>query len=426
MTDYASAIEATFAEFKIDARVVNAVRGPRVTRYELALGPGVRVEKVIGLRENLAYALACDSVRLALVPGKSAVGVELPSADQEQVGLADILATAGSSPLTVAVGKSVDGDFITADLSAMPHLLVAGTTGSGKSTFINAALVSLLQRATPEQVQLVLIDPKQVELTPYEGVAHLARPVVTETDDAIKTLAWLVDIMEDRYSAMKDAKVRHISGLPGYPYMVCVVDELADLMLASTKEVEPLIVRLAQKGRAAGMHLVLATQRPSVDVVTGLIKANCPSRLAFAASSAVDSRVVLDEAGAEQLLGSGDGLWKPIGSRAAVRVQGAYVSDAEVAAAVKAATPVVNAGKAAPERRDLDSVMLDELIGYTQDAIDRVDRYLKLLNNPRVKQRDKEMAYYDLPIELGAAGISLDEIAHRLRRMKESVDTYAG
>ena len=426
MTDYAPRIEAVFKEFKLDAKVVNAVRGPRVTRYELALGPGVRVEKVIGLRENLAYALACDSVRLALVPGKSAVGVELPSTDQESVTLSDVLAKAGNNPLTVAVGKDLEGGLITSDLSAMPHLLVAGTTGSGKSTFINAALVSLLKRATPDQVQLVLIDPKQVELTPYEGVAHLARPVVTETDDAIKTLAWLVDVMQDRYSAMKDAKVRHISGLPGYPYIVCVVDELADLMLASTKEVEPLIVRLAQKGRAAGMHLVLATQRPSVDVVTGLIKANCPSRLAFASSSAIDSRVVLDEAGAEQLLGMGDALYKPIGSRAAVRVQGAYVSDAEVAAAVKAATPVVrNARKAAPERRDLDAVMLDELISYTGDAIERVDGYLKLLNNPRVKQDDKMMAYYDLPIELGAAGIALDEIAHRLRRMKESVDTYA-
>lgn len=420
MTDsYIPAIEAVFREFKIDAKVANAVRGPRVTRYELALGPGVRVEKVIGLRDNLAYALACDSVRLALVPGKSAVGVELPSRKQEQIALSDILARADNHPLTVGVGKSVDGDFITADLSAMPHLLVAGTTGSGKSTFINAALVSLLKRATPEQVQLVLIDPKQVELTPYEGVAHLARPVVTETDDAIKTLAWLVDVMEDRYSAMKDAKVRHISQLPGYPYMVCVVDELADLMLASTKEVEPLIVRLAQKGRAAGMHLVLATQRPSVDVVTGLIKANCPSRLAFAAPSAIDSRVVLDEAGAEQLLGSGDGLFKPIGARAATRVQGAYVSDAEVAAAVAAATPVPrNAGKAAPER-GLDAVMLDELIGYTQDAIERVDRFLKMLNNPRVKQSDKQMAYYDLPIELGQAGIALDEIAHRLRKLKD-------
>lgn len=421
MSDYASAIEAVFREFKLDARVVNAVRGPRVDRYELALGPGVRVEKVIGLRENLAYALACDSVRLALVPGKSAVGVELPSADQEQIGLADILAHADSHPLTVAVGKSVDGDFITADLSEMPHLLIAGTTGSGKSTAINAMLVSLLKRATPEQVQLILIDPKEVELTPYQGVAHLARPVVTETDDAIKTLAWLVDVMQDRYAAMQAAGVRHISKLPGYPYIVVIVDELADLVLASSKEVEPLIVRLTQKARAAGIHMVLATQRPSVDVVSGLLKSNVPSRLAFAVQSQVDSRVTLDEGGAEQLLGSGDGLWKPIGARAAVRVQGVYVSDAEVAAAVAAATPVpVNTDKAAPERRDLDAVMLDELIGYTDDAIARVDNFLKMLNNPRVKQSDKQMAYYDLPIELGQAGIALDEIAHRLRRMADA------
>lgn len=419
----ADAIASVFSEFGIEAVVEQAVNGPSVTRYEIKVGRGVKLEKIAALQKNIAYATASESVRiLCPIPGRAAVGIELPRAEgRETVSLLDMLAQipADAHPLTVAVGKSVDGDLITADLSKLPHLLVAGATGAGKSTAINSMLVSLLRRATPEQVRLTLVDPKMVELGQYDGIAHLLRPVVVEVDEAVSALNDLVETMEGRYERMKAAGVRHIDQLEGEPYIVLVVDELSDLIMQAGKAAELPLVRLAQKGRAAGVHCVTATQRPSADIISGLIKANFPSRLAFAVQSHVNSGIVLDESGAEQLLGHGDALFKPIGARSATRIQGAYVSDAEVAAAVAAATPVVvkKAGKAAP---GLDAVMLDELIGYTQDAIDRIDRYLKMLNNPRVKQSDKQMAYYDLPLELGQAGISLDEIAHRLRKMRDA------
>lgn len=332
---YIAAIESVMAQFKIDAGVTNVVVGPSVTRYELTLGQGVKVEKIARLAGNIAYATAATSVRvLAPIPGKTAVGIELPNHRRATVTLGNF--PGARHPLDIPVGVDVEGNAAMGNLGKMPHLLVAGTTGSGKSSFINAMLVSLLN-ADPDKVKLILIDPKMVELTPYDGVAHLTRPVVTETAEAVEVLQGLVDEMESRYEAMRAAHARHIDGL-GYPYIVAVVDELADLMMQAKDEVEPLIVRLLQKARAAGIHLVLATQRPSVDVVTGLIKANSPSRLSFATSSLIDSRVILDEGGAEQLLGMGDALYKPIGSRSAIRVQGAYVSDGEIAQAVRRAT----------------------------------------------------------------------------------------
>lgn len=428
MTDYIAAIESVFREFKIGAKVTGSARGPAVTRYEVTLGTAVRIEKVARLQQQLTYATAAKSVRiLAPIPGKTAVGIELPNAERDTIRLDDVPIPHDAHPLTVGLGKTVDGEMLTVNLGEMPHLLVAGTTGSGKSTFINAALVSLLRRATPDQVQLMLIDPKQVELTPYEGIAHLIQPVVTETEDAILALKSLVEIMELRYTAMREAGVRNIVDLKGYPYIVAVVDELADLMLAS-KAVEPLLVRLCQKARAAGIHMLLATQRPSVDVVTGLLKANTPSRLAFATSSQTDSRVVLDENGAETLLGMGDGLYKPVGCRAAIRVQGAYVSDAEVAAVVKEwtgggvrADEGVSESDTKTPQMTLVLRMVDELIASGGDAIKRVDKYLTALNSPRVKRDDKMLMYFDSPIELSKAGIALDQIICGLREIKEGV-----
>lgn len=331
MIDYASKINAVMQEFRVNAVVTGEIEGSSIIRYELGLGPGVRVETVERLRKNLAYSLAVDSVRLAQVPGKSALGIELPRGRRDTVRLEDVPVT-DSHPLTIALGKGLDGP-VTINLAKMPHLLVSGTTGSGKSSFINGALVSLLKRS-PEHVQLVLCDPKRVELAPYQGIPHLARPIATETDEIVETLEWLVDVMNDRYETMQAAGVRHADALH-LPYIVCVIDELADLVL-SDKTVEPLIVRLCQKARAAGVHMVLATQRPSVDVVTGLLKSNVPSRLAFAAASAIDSGVILGQAGAEQLLGAGDALYMPIGAKHPVRVQGVLVTDKEVADAVDA------------------------------------------------------------------------------------------
>ena len=330
---YIATIDSVLAQFKVDARVATCTRGPCVTRYSITLGPGVKVEKVSQLAGNLAYATAVGSLRvLAPIPGESAVGIEIPSGERQPVALDDI--PGDGHPLSIGIGLGVDSKPVTANLAEMPHLLVSGTTGSGKSSFINSMLVSLM-RASPEQVKMLMIDPKMVELTPYDGIPHLLQPVITEVGEAIAALTGLVAEMDERYQAMREARVRNISALEGYPYIVVVVDELADLMMAAPKEVEGAVVRLAQKARAAGIHLILATQRPSVDVVTGLIKANVPSRLAFATSSLVDSRVVLDEPGAEQLLGMGDGLFKPVGARAAIRVQGAYVPDEQIDQAVK-------------------------------------------------------------------------------------------
>ena len=407
VTDTASKLQKTLYSFGVSAKVENVSVGPAITRYELKPAEGVRVSKIANLADDIALNLAAESIRIeAPIPGKQAVGIEIPNKENEIVHLRDIIDcpkfTEHKSKLAFALGKDVAGEEVVTDISKMPHVLIAGATGSGKSVCINTLIASIIYKAKPSEVKLVMVDPKVVELSVYNGIPHLLIPVVTDPKKAAGALSWAVQEMENRYSLFANKNVRDIKGYneeldkegskEKLPQIVIIIDELADLMMVSSKDVEDSICRLAQKARAAGMHLVIATQRPSVDVITGIIKANIPSRISFAVSSQVDSRTILDMAGAEKLLGKGDMLFYPAGATKPTRVQGAFISDKEV-------------------EKVVDFVKANGEATYNDDILEQIERVNSTDKEIEEQQNDDSvdpllMEAIDVVVETGQASTS--------------------